>query len=128
VQAADEKAAAAFLGNRGKAGFTDPKSVATFREYDKVNKLIMAAEKERGRTALVGLARQELASVKSPEAVALGEAFKEAQAQTSIQMEIRDSMTWMQKTYEGIANGLQGRDWGANVTDSLRNEAAVTGD
>jgi hypothetical protein len=128
VKSADERAAAAFLAKRGTAGFTDAKSVAVFREYDKVQKQIGAANAERGSNVLVALARQELASVKSPEAVALGEAFKEAQKQTTVQTEIRDSMNWFQKAYEGIANQMQGRSWNARGIDAMRAEAAVTGD
>jgi hypothetical protein len=127
TRSADEKSVAFMLANRGKAGFTDAKSQAFFREQDKVAKLTGAAMKERAIASGATFARQELATVKSPEAVALGEAFKEAQKQTTVQTEIRDSMTWIQKAYEGIANQMQGRSWNARGIDAMRAEAAVTG-
>jgi hypothetical protein len=86
------------------------------------------AMKDRAISGGSTLARQELATIKTPEAVALGEAFKEAQKQTSVQMEIRDSMNWFQKAMKALGNGLEGRSRNADVIDALNAEAATTGD
>jgi hypothetical protein len=127
-QSADEKSVAFMMANRGKAGFTDAKSVAFFREQDKVAKLTSDAMKERAIASGATFARQELATIKSPEAVALGESFKEAQKQTTVQTEIRDRMTWIQVAYEEIGSVLTGRGWNAREYDATRNLSNVSPD
>ena len=129
---ADQSAVGAVMGRKdslvGKSGRGGtPEVQKFFADQEKVQKQIEAAQLNRALKVGDRTAREELTKVVSPEAVALGEAFKEAQAQTAALQEIRDNMNWFQKAYEGIGNQLAGRSWDAKGIDAMRNEAATVG-
>lgn len=128
TMSADERAVAAVVAKRADliGGFRGtPELRKFFAERDKAEKFLFEDQVARALKVGAGDIQAERAFIKAPEAVVLTESLKTAQNQLTVQEEIRDRMTWIQKAYEGIANTMQGRAWNAEWFDAQRGVAAV---
>jgi hypothetical protein len=126
VGGANEQARSFMLSHRGKAGFTDPASVAWFREQDKIQKQTDAALKDRALSTGSVIARQELAAVRSPESAALLKMGQDSSEQLKEQQKISSELSGFQEFIRNMGNAFTGQSRYQAEIDAARKGMAQT--